>query len=90
MVPSAAGSSSGAVAESPQTAALGILQHLEHPRIANLTLAALPVSFDGDRALHRRAPPDVGAHSAEILQEAGYTDDEIEALAADGVTRTTR
>ena len=58
---------------SPQTEALGILQRLEHPRIADLTLAALPLSFDRERALHRSAPPDVGEHSAEVLREAGYT-----------------
>jgi crotonobetainyl-CoA:carnitine CoA-transferase CaiB-like acyl-CoA transferase len=76
------------VAESPQTAALEILQPLAHPRIHGLTLAALPVSFDDRRALYPSAPPDVGAHSAEVLREAGYTDDEIAALAADGVIRT--
>jgi crotonobetainyl-CoA:carnitine CoA-transferase CaiB-like acyl-CoA transferase len=76
------------VAESRQTAALGILQRLEHPRISGLTLPALPLSFDGERALHPSAPPDVGEHSAEVLREAGYTDDEIAALAAEGVITT--
>jgi crotonobetainyl-CoA:carnitine CoA-transferase CaiB-like acyl-CoA transferase len=73
------------VALSPQTAALEILQPLAHPRIDGLTLPALPLSFDDVRALHRRAPPDVGEHSREVLREAGYSDDEIAALAADGV-----
>jgi crotonobetainyl-CoA:carnitine CoA-transferase CaiB-like acyl-CoA transferase len=73
------------VALSPQTAALGILQPLAHPRIDGLTLVALPVSFDDRRALHPSAPPDVGAHSADVLREAGYSDDQIAALAAEGV-----
>jgi len=73
------------VANAPQTDALGILQRLDHPRIEGLTLAALPLSLDGERALHRCAPPDVGEHSAEILREHGYTDTEIAALAAEGV-----
>jgi crotonobetainyl-CoA:carnitine CoA-transferase CaiB-like acyl-CoA transferase len=73
------------VAESPQTAALGILQRLDHPRIEGLVLPALPLSLDGERALHPSAPPAVGEHTAEVLREAGYSDDEITALAAAAV-----
>ena len=87
-VPTAAVADVRDVAESPQTAALGILQPLDHPRIENLTLAALPLSFDRERALHPSGPPDVGEHSAEILLEAGYTDEEIAALAEAGVIRS--
>ena len=75
------------VAKSRQTEALGILQRLDHSRIDGLTLPALPLSFDGERALHPSAPPDVGQHSTEILREVGYADEEIAALAADGVIR---
>jgi formyl-CoA transferase/CoA:oxalate CoA-transferase len=75
------------IVHAPQTEALGILQPLAHPRIPGLRLAALPISFDGERALHRSAPPAIGEHSQETLREAGYDDDEIAALAADGVIR---
>lgn len=75
------------VANAAQTEALGILQPLDHPIVPGLQLPALPVSFDGERALHRSAPPSVGEHTAEILREAGFDDDEIAALAAEGVIR---
>ena len=86
-VPAAPVADVRAVAKSPQTEALGILQRLDHSRIDGLTLPALPLSFDGERALHPSAPPDVGQHSTEILREVGYADEEIAALAADGVIR---
>jgi crotonobetainyl-CoA:carnitine CoA-transferase CaiB-like acyl-CoA transferase len=87
-VPAAPVADAADIVGSPQTEALGILQALPHPSIPELRLAALPLSFDHERALHRSPPPAVGEHSADVLREVGYTDDEIAALAKDGVTRT--
>lgn len=75
------------VVHAPQTEALGMLQPLDHPSIPDLRLTALPLSFDGERALHRSAPPAVGEHTTEVLLEAGYENHEIAALAAEGVIR---
>ena len=76
------------VASSEQTEALGFLQHVEHEAIPQLRLPALPLSFDRERAAHASAPPAVGEHTAEILEEVGYSADEIAALARDGIIRT--
>jgi len=87
-VPAAPVADTADVAESAQTEALGILQPLDHPGIPGLKLVALPLSFDGERAFHRSAPPAVGEHTAEVLGEAGYETEEIATLAAEGVIRT--
>ena len=52
-----------------------------HPK---LRLAAAPVQFDDQLPAVRRAAPTQGEHTVEVLAELGYTDDEIDALFADG------
>src|ERR687896_269251 len=69
------------VATSPQTEALGIIQPLEHPVVAGLRLPALPLSVDDARLRHSSAPPLVGEHTAEVLREAGFSEQELADLA---------
>jgi len=73
------------VAAAEQTGALDILQELPHPAVPTLRVPALPLSVDGERVLHRSAPPELGAHTRDVLAEAGYSEQEIEELAAAGV-----
>jgi crotonobetainyl-CoA:carnitine CoA-transferase CaiB-like acyl-CoA transferase len=83
-VPAAPVNDVGEVAEHEQTAALGLLQELPEPTVA------LPLSFDGERALHRSPPPRLGEHTAEILHESGYDDDAIAELEREGILRGAR
>jgi crotonobetainyl-CoA:carnitine CoA-transferase CaiB-like acyl-CoA transferase len=73
------------VLEDEQTRALGIVQPLPHPAVPELATVAPPLSVDGARVVHRTRPPLLGEHSAAVLAEAGYSAEEVEALAAAGV-----
>jgi crotonobetainyl-CoA:carnitine CoA-transferase CaiB-like acyl-CoA transferase len=81
-VPAAPVQDAAQVTEAEQTAALGILQELGGAQIA-----ALPLSADAARVTHRLPPPALGADTAAVLAEAGFSEAEIADLARDGVVR---
>jgi crotonobetainyl-CoA:carnitine CoA-transferase CaiB-like acyl-CoA transferase len=55
---------------------------MAHPTHPSLRLAAAPAQFDNELPKIRRAGPDKGEHTREVLAEIGYSAEEVEALIA--------
>jgi crotonobetainyl-CoA:carnitine CoA-transferase CaiB-like acyl-CoA transferase len=70
--------------EDPQTIARDMVVELEHPRAGKTRTIGLPVKFDGTPGAVLHAAPVLGQHSREVLQELGFKDQEIEAMASEG------
>jgi crotonobetainyl-CoA:carnitine CoA-transferase CaiB-like acyl-CoA transferase len=47
----------------------------------------LPISLDGQRLQPRQPIPTIGAHTREVMNSLGYTDEQISTLAAHGVLK---
>lgn len=76
--------SAGEVVRDPQVAANGYLPELTSPEGARFRLAAIPTEFDETPARPGRAPA-TGEHTEEVLQQLGYTWDDIIQLKLDDV-----
>ncbi len=73
----------------PHLQAVGMFPKIEHPTEGTLRHIKVPVKFDKTPGgLHRHSET-LGASSAEILSELGYSAEAIADLNQRGVTRTT-
>lgn len=61
---------------------------VEHPTEGRIRSMKVSANWSETPAETPRLAPRLGEHSAEILREAGYSNDEIAAMVRDGVTRT--
>jgi len=69
----------------PQVRASGLLRAVDHPSEGRMWDLADPTQMSARGEPATRPAPRLGEHGAEILAEAGYAPEEIDALAAAGV-----
>jgi crotonobetainyl-CoA:carnitine CoA-transferase CaiB-like acyl-CoA transferase len=70
----------------PHLQAVGLLQRATHPSEGDYWSVTPAVRFSSTPAAVRSHAPQLGQHSVEVLLAAGYTQDEVEALVASGIT----
>ncbi|MFA4912274.1 MAG: CoA transferase, partial [Burkholderiaceae bacterium] len=65
----------------PHVLARGLRQEIPHPTAKSAPVTASPLRFSETPVQYRRAPPLLGEHTSEVLQEVlGMTSEEIAAL----------
>ena len=72
------------VVEDPQVIAQEMVIEVPHPGHGNVRMTGFPVKFSKTPCRVNRPAPDLGADTHAVLQEIGYSVDEISALAASG------
>jgi crotonobetainyl-CoA:carnitine CoA-transferase CaiB-like acyl-CoA transferase len=68
----------------PQTIARQMVIEVPHSRLKKHKTIGAPVKFSATPSAVERGAPVLGEHTREVMRGYGYTDGEIEALAADG------
>ena len=73
--------------EDPQTLAREMVVTTEHPVAGRVKAIGLPIKFSQTPGRVSRTAPLLGQHSREVLEEAGYSEAEIERLISEGSVR---
>ena len=69
----------------PQIRANGMVAEMEHAKAGKLRVMGNPIRMRETPASVRREPPELGEQNGEVLEELGYSGEEIAGFLADGV-----
>ncbi|MBI3458105.1 MAG: CoA transferase [Candidatus Rokubacteria bacterium] len=72
------------VVRDPQLIRRGLFQAIEHPRLGRIPQLGFPAKLSASPARMETAPPELGAHTDEILAALGYDAEAVQALRRDG------
>ena len=73
------------VFQNPQVLHREMVFEMEHQRLGKIKQLGFPIKLSETPAQARLAPPDLGAHSSDILANLGYSKDDIQALREKGI-----
>jgi crotonobetainyl-CoA:carnitine CoA-transferase CaiB-like acyl-CoA transferase len=71
------------VFDDPQTVHAGLKQSTPHSKLGEVAVPGYPYKFDGEPLPVRHGAPLLGEHSAEILAELGFSEEEIGAISGE-------
>ncbi len=73
--------------QAEETGARGMVWRVPHPLLGELPLVGSPVKLDRTPPVAVRHPPLLGEHTAEVLAELGYDDEDVVRLESEAVVR---
>ncbi|HEX8883785.1 MAG TPA: CoA transferase, partial [Noviherbaspirillum sp.] len=67
----------------PQALARDMIVETEHPAAGPVKGIGLPIRFSGGKSDGKRPAPMLGEHTRAVLEELGYSNDEVAQLVSD-------